>query len=205
MVTTITPAVGRNTPKQDGWLALSVIHSLGNAVGGVAAGLIFGTIGIIIAYLFDLSFIIWAIILVMSILFSLADLHIITLPYPQIYRQVPAEWRTKHSLKLVSFLFGVELGTGVLTRISTGIMYVVFIWIVSLRDPLLGALILTLFGVGRSLPIFVTSSASSSVEIAVFLASRLDKYSPLARLISGLLLAFTAGAAATRFLDVLGV
>ena len=100
----------------------------------------------------------------------------------------------------MSFLYGVELGTGILTRMNTGMLYVILIWVTTRGDLVLGALIVALFSVGRSLPIFVTSRGSPSVELAVAIASRLDACAPLARLISGLLLALTAGAAATRWM-----
>ncbi|MCG8470079.1 MAG: hypothetical protein MJB57_18035 [Gemmatimonadetes bacterium] len=56
-----------------------------------------------------------------------------------------------------SLLFGITLGLGFLTIVSSGAYYVLAFGVLALANPPMGALVFGAFGVGRAIPLFVAA------------------------------------------------
>jgi hypothetical protein len=141
----LTPPVGRASSKQK-W-----------AVGAFSAGLLLG--GLLTASLLWLLSGLgqaiaesWrtSILIATAALALLRDLDVLRFPLPQPLRQVP-RFIFEKGLLSAAFQFGLELGTGVRTYITSSIPYVLALAIVLLPLPYLVAACVGLgFGLGRA-------------------------------------------------------
>lgn len=128
-----------------------LLHILGNIGGGVGIGLLFGWIGIVVQLndSVSLPLRIVAIGLVTTV-YSLGDLRGWHLLRPQMARQTPRSWRYRWPPALTAVLYGVDLGSGVLTRVITGGLYSL-VAAAFFLGPSSGALLMGAFGFGRGL------------------------------------------------------
>lgn len=141
------------------WPGAVAMHVLGSVVGGAAVGTTLGLAGALLGILGFLGphEIAAAWLTVPCVVYSLNELQVIRLPvrwwYPCIPRQVPAKWRVTMSPRRRSFWYGVQLGAGVVTHITSGIMYVLLLGIVFMRSPWIGTTVLGMYGLARAIPV----------------------------------------------------
>lgn len=124
MVLTITPMV--HGGRRLNWVLSVGLHSLGGAVGGAVVASGAALIGLLLASasLREVSIALAAAILVIALL---VDTQLVPIRVPSPKRQVPQRWREVLSPRWTAFAYGLELGTGVTTRVYFAATYAVFI------------------------------------------------------------------------------
>lgn len=155
MVGTIRPVVYRDRRLLH-WGVAASLHVLGTVMGGLVTGLTLGLVG---HWLLPSGGgkepLLLGVLGMLSLGYGLDELRLLCLPHPQRTTQVPASWRGRFHPFTTAFLYGVGLGTGVTTRIATGVLYVVLGGILLTADPFFGAVIFGLFGLARGASVLV--------------------------------------------------
>jgi len=146
MVETITPVVHGGRGR---WLRALSLHVL----GATAAAALFGAA---LAWIGRLLGAPWgrAGLLALALaagLYALSELHVVTIPVPQLRRQVPDWWRTFFGRDMAAVLYGAGLGVGFLTYLADGTLVAVAFAAVASGNPVVGALIVAPFGLLRGL------------------------------------------------------
>src|SRR5215216_698498 len=157
------------------------IHTLGNLVGGAVFGWVLGLLG---ATFIQPALSIWhgLVVLLITGLFALAysihELRLFRLVSPQFDWQVPSRWRYTLPPRLTALLYGLGLGVGVLTRIPLSTFYVAAIWAFLVANPLLSACCMTIYGLGRALPLLVISLRSENLKETLQITDKLHVAEP---------------------------
>jgi hypothetical protein len=143
MVETFTPAVCGSRNRQRLALALFAVAALAaSAALGALLGLAGDALGARRALLGAA---------VLALLAAAREAGLISLPLPQVRRQVPERWRSELPLPVWSLGYGSGLGAGFLTFQPVATFWIACAGAVALADPLMAAICLSLFGLGRSL------------------------------------------------------
>jgi hypothetical protein len=151
MVQTIIPVVNGERRTTALWA-----HVVGSAIGGAALG---GTLGVIGANISALvtsggwkpTALLMAALL--NALLALRELGLYRLSLPESHWQVPRTWRQTMPISLAAFLYGLLLGTGILTRVGSGLFYSFAVLIVLLGAPGTGMVLGVLYGLARSISV----------------------------------------------------
>ncbi len=143
MVETLTPAVCGSRQRYRVALAL---FALGAVLSAAVLGALLGLAGSAL----DRT---WALAAVgaLALMAALREAGILRIPVPELRRQVPERWRREWPLAGWSFGYGAGLGVGVLTHQAVWTFWVAAAGVLALGDPLVSALCLAPFGVGRAL------------------------------------------------------
>lgn len=80
-------------------------------------------------------------------------------------RQVDEEWLTRYRGWVYGAGFGLQLGAGVATTVTTGAVYLVGVFAVVVASPALGGLIGAVFGLARALPILLGARIEDAVAL----------------------------------------
>jgi uncharacterized membrane protein YphA (DoxX/SURF4 family) len=111
-----------------------------------------------------------------AVLYLAREVTGVRIPVPQLRRQVPDWWRTYFGRPLAAFLYGAGLGVGFLTFLGHGTLAAVTVGVASTGRPLLGALVMTPFGLARGLAPLV-GARSKGPEDGRHLVDRLSSMS----------------------------
>jgi len=135
----------------------------------------------------------WKAILVglLSLLYALHELHVVSLPFPQRRRQVPARWRYRFHPYVTAFLFGVLLGLGYVTFISVATLYIVTVAVIIEGSPLYGVIVFGLFGLGRAALLWPLALHTQTFEQLERTVCSLFLTKTIVHLINGFALAFS--------------
>jgi len=87
---------------------------------------------------------------IVTIGYGLCELGSLKMPTCRISRQVPAAYRHRYSLPVVAAIYGLQLGAGVTTRITTAALYGLLLYILILGNPVIGAALLATYGLARN-------------------------------------------------------
>jgi hypothetical protein len=193
MVETIVPVVhGTRT-----WLASVLMFGVGAVSAAALLGLLLGAAlpaGGALAALLVAAF---------AALEAAAELGLVTVPLPQLRRQVPERWRERYPQPVTALLYGAGLGVGFATYLPVATLLVVAAGVAALAGPAGGAAVLAGFGLGRTLALAAATARVRSYEQA---GGRVERMAALARggrlrrvnaLALGLLAVVLASAAAT--------
>jgi hypothetical protein len=178
MVETITPVVHGGRGR---WAVALTLHVLGATLTAAAFGLALGLVGSIL----DAPWLRAGAVLVavMALVYAANELPGVSMPVPQMRRQVPDWWRTYFAWPTTSFLYGAGLGIGFLTFLAHGTLVVVALAAAASGRPLIGALIVAPFGLARGLSA-ATSIRVDSTEDGTRLVDRLASRPETARAIA---------------------
>ena len=164
MVATIIPMVHgkRETCKAP---LLLILHSVGGLLGGALVG---GLSASITRMLWQPSgrlpwLVVNSIVGIAAIACSIRELELVHFPLPQSNWFVPRRWATKCSEAAAVFVYGFSLGAGVLTPIQ-GCLYAVILWILLAGSVWQGILAMAVFGICRTLPIWLMYSTATAAE-----------------------------------------
>ncbi len=169
-------------------------YMLASVAGGMSSGLVAGLLGSLLAIPDDLT--LW--ILAAGIVVGLAcDLGIAGLSVPSWRRQVNERWLDTYRGWVVGAGFGFQLGTGVLTIVTTSAVWSTWL-AASLTGNLAGALLIgAVFGGVRGAFIFAGRSVQQPAQLRS-LHRRLDASAPsVARLTRAAVAASGVGAVVT--------
>lgn len=123
-----------------------------------------------------------------SILFSLHELSLAQMPMPQCRWQVPPEWRFLLPCRVTALCYGLGLGFGLATRIPVSTFYPAVLWAVLVGSPLPSALGMSVFGLGRALPLIWAAWSLDGDEESFRLTQVLHRWKPMVQLVNGLAL-----------------
>lgn len=122
---------------------------LGLVAGGVLSALVLVTVGSLVRLL--LPGIVWAVLVaVWFLVIAARELGIVSFSMPQNARLVP-ESVFRHGRFWGPFEFGLEMGTGVRTYVTSGLPYVALFLVALFASPLTALVAGIGFGVGRTL------------------------------------------------------
>jgi cytochrome c biogenesis protein CcdA len=95
------------------------------------------------------------VVVAVALAYGLAEVRGTRLPIPQRHWQVPKAWGV-YGRSAYAALFGLALGSGMLTYVPFAGYYVLLGLCVLGADPQRGALLMVLFGLGRALPVWLS-------------------------------------------------
>ncbi len=193
MVTTIVPAV--SVGRREDWAATAALFVVGGTLGGIATGTVLGTVGAVLCQLFPVDTETASITMSISAFaYAFHELGFVRLPTLPIRRQVPRELRSRLPLKVVAIIYGLQLGAGVVTQISTAMLYVLCLAIVVTANPVIGGILMGCYGITRSLLTMIFSARLHSMEAAITRALALMMWQPVTQRVgaSSLLIAAVA-------------
>jgi hypothetical protein len=152
MLGSITP-LGERGRGSRWWLTVSA-YVTGSTVAGAATGAAFGLVGALTVEALGLSMSSrLGILAVVTAVGLLLDLHVAGLALPTVHRQVDEDWRTRYRGWFWGLGFGLQLGTGVVTIVTTSTIYATWAAALLTGSPALGAAVGAVFGLARSLPV----------------------------------------------------
>ena len=195
MLGSITPLGERGRNRK--WGRTVTAYVAGSALGGLAVGALLGALGRPLGSGLTLTARLGMLALLVALGLA-ADLRVGGLRLPTVRRQVNEEWMVRYRDWVYGLGFGVQLGTGVVTIVTTSAVYAM--WGAALLSGSLqaGALIGLTFGVVRAGAIFAVAGVRrpdqlGRVEVAL---RRWDARTRRAALGAGALVtvALTAGA-----------
>jgi cytochrome c biogenesis protein CcdA len=162
MLGSITPLGERGRRSRWG-LTLSA-YVVGSLIGGAVFGAIVGAAGSAIGVAA------WSVGVRLSIVAAalavglVADLQIGGVRLPTVHRQVDEEWRTRYRGWVWGSAFGLQLGVGVVTVVTTSTVYVT--WLAAgLSGGARGAAVGATFGLARALPVFAVARVRAPAQL----------------------------------------
>ncbi len=174
------------------WLGWSLSWVFGHLLGGAALGAMLGYAGSYVPARFRIPM--GAGLAAMSLLWAVAELGWLALPMPQLQRQVQRPWILRLPPLLTALGFGVQLGSAVMTRITSMTTYALLCCAVLSGSAAAGALWMGLFGLARAvIPLFV-SLRLDSPRAALTCAVHFAGFEARARLAAAGVLLIAAGA-----------
>jgi hypothetical protein len=185
MVETLTPDVCGGRHRKQVAVALFAVGAIAAAA---ALGAALGGLGGLLEQ--DVAL---AVVGALALLGALREAGWLRLPLPQVSRQVPERWRRDWPLPAWSLADGAGLGVGVLTHQVVATFWVAAAAALALGDPLVGALVLAPFGVGRALMVALPARGRRDPAAAV---ERLDRRRRAVRPANAVALEVLAGALA---------
>jgi hypothetical protein len=196
MVETITPVVHGGRAR---WARAVVLHALGATVTAVLFGAALGAVGSRLGAPWGRA---GAIVVAgLALVYALGELPRASVAVPQLRRQVPDWWRTYFGTSVAAFLYGAGLGVGFLTFLTHGTLVVVAAAALAIGDPLVGAVVVGVFGLARGAAVVISRSIASEEDgVAVLdeLVGRSDDRRRLANGTASLAVAALAVVVATR-------
>jgi methylamine utilization protein MauE len=153
MVETITPVV--HGGRAGRWAGSVALHTTGAIASAAAIGAILGAAGSLLGAP-------WGgggalLVALVAVLYLLREANLVSVPVPQLRRQVPQWWRTFFSLPVAAFLYGAGLGVGFLTYLTHGTLVVVAVAAAASGRPVVGAALVAPFGLARGLSVLVAA------------------------------------------------
>jgi hypothetical protein len=153
-----------------------LVWIVGHVLGGMAVGAALGWLGAL-ASLPGLA-LLEVVLAGLCLLAALRQAGVLPLPLPQLHRQVPRHWMATLPWSVVALGYGLQLGSGVSTRIRVATVYAVLLCALFSGSALGGALLMGLFGLVRSLPPALLGPRLSAPETAFAFACRVDGHEP---------------------------
>nr|WP_237559720.1 MULTISPECIES: methylamine utilization protein [Corynebacterium] len=149
-------------PKQEGRPGAStpvgrlLAHLAGSLLTSVPTGLALGGVGWLIQSTVGAGSVPWAALLgiwaVIALAYGLHESDLVRMPTPMRRVQLPRHLRRAGRPARVSFYFGMLIGPGFMIFIRSAAYYLLFLGVLALGDPLLGAALFALVSVGRCGP-----------------------------------------------------
>jgi hypothetical protein len=174
MLASITPLGERG--RRNRWSVTAGAYMVGVVAGGAALGAVAGAAGRAVATLA------WPdasprllIIAVLAVGALVLDLSLGGLRLPTVRRQVNEDWLATYRGSVYGFGFGVQLGVGLVTIVSTAGVYLA-VAVAFLSGSVTGGLLIgTVFGLARALPLLATRRVTTPGALGRF-HRRLDAW-----------------------------
>ena len=173
-------------------------HLAGSLFTAIPTGAALGLIGLAMSSMFEsaswvIAASVWA---VMAVLYGLHEANLITMPTPMRRKQLPRHLRRVGMPGRVSFYFGMLIGPGFMIFIRSSAYYLLFVGVVMLGNPLLGAALFALVSVGRcgpSLMAIIHQNRGGSMGDFLLSCMRVDRLVQLSASIGLIVLASFVG------------
>ena len=170
MLTSITPLGERGRGNR--WAVTTTAYAVGCALGGATTGLVLGAVG---ALLPPLPVLLVAGVVCLAA--AAADVAPGRLPIGR--RQVDERWLGRYRGWVYGFGFGVQLGLGVVTVVTSAATLAVLAVALLTQSPVVGALVGLVFGSARALPALLVRRVDSPERLRS-LARRVEQHSAAA-------------------------
>lgn len=169
MLTSINPLGQRGRGHQ--WGLTVALFTLASVVGGATTGLVLGALG----YLASVPVWVAAMACAVAVVLDLTRV-------PSLHRQVDEDWLTRYRMWVYATGFGWQLGTGVVTIVTSAATYALLVLMVVAGLP--SALVAgALFGLTRAVPLLVARRADTPERLRQ-LAGRLEAGRGTARVVT---------------------
>ena len=155
MAGTMIPVVyGERTQSGKTWLLL-ITHTMASLAGGLIAGAALGWAGSLMQLSGnDRMPMINLLLGSAALILAMHAAGLIRVPVPESRWQVPRKWLAAMGEVLGGGLFGICLGAGVVTRITTT-LYVVLAWVVVAGGVRWGAAVMAVYALSRTAPLWI--------------------------------------------------
>jgi hypothetical protein len=163
MLASITPLGERSRNQR--WGVTVFAHAVGGLLGGAAVGALLATVGLALSLSDTWRLLVFAVLLATG---AAADLRVGGLRPPTHRRQVDELWLHRYRGWVYGAGFGLQLGAGFLTIVSSAVVYAMFAGALLSRSPVLGAVVGATFGLARGLTPMTTRRVDSSARLAGF-------------------------------------
>lgn len=160
MLGSITPLGERGRGSR--WSVTVAAYLIGSAAGGVALGAALGWIGSPLTASPATRLAILGLAIAIGVAF---DLGIAGLRLPTTHRQVDETWRSQYRGWVWGLTFGVQLALGVVTVVTTALVYVAWLAAFVAGSAAAGALVGLAFGLARALPILTVAGVRTSGQL----------------------------------------
>lgn len=187
MLASINPLVER--ARRSRYWITATAYVLGSIVGGAVTGLVAGGLGTLLGAAVDLggSPTGW---LIASLSAVALACEIGRLPVPSNHRQVDEAWLEEYRGWVYGLGFGLQLGLGFATIVTTASVYLVFVIAVLSGSLVSGLVVGVTFGVVRSLPLLAMARVHSPSQLRRHLA-RFAAWAPRASSVTAVAVACT--------------
>ena len=160
------------------WGVTVSAYLAGSVAGGALVGAVLGLAGLALHELAGVGPVLRAALAVVVCLAGLAfDLRVGGLRTPTVRRQVDDEWMFRYRSWVYGSGFGVQLGMGVVTIVTTASIYAAFALALLSASPAGGALVGLTFGLTRGAVILGTAGVDSPARLRQ-LHRRLQDWGP---------------------------
>lgn len=194
MLSSITPLGERGRNRS--WGVTVTAYVVGSVVGGIATGVVVGTLGSLIpdGVRPGNGVIGWGLAGLLA-LAAAHELGYFRIELPTLQRQVNEGWLDEYRGWVVGAGFGFQLGAGLSTIVTSAGLYLVWVTAALTFSPAAGALIGASFGLARSLPVLTTRTVTNPQRLRAWHAAmeRLGGPASTATAVVSLLLAVTMG------------
>lgn len=161
MLSSITPLGERG--RNNSFAVVASFFVAGSVLGGVAAGVTAGAFG---AWLVPSPPLVDGVVIVVaSVLGAAIDARLAGLRLPTIRRQVDERWLHKYRGWVYGAGFGLQLGTGLATIVTSAAVYLMLVAAVLTHSPTGGAVIGAVFGVVRGASIVLARHVRTYDEL----------------------------------------
>ncbi len=161
MVETITPAGCGSRRRYR--IALS-LFALGAVLAAASLGALLGWAGSALDGDGDVAL---GVVAILALVAAAREIGLLPLPVPAARSQVPESWRREWPLPVWSFAYGAGLGLGMFTRLPVTTFLVACAGALALGDPVVSALCLAPFGLGRALMVALPTMRGADPAAAV--------------------------------------
>jgi hypothetical protein len=185
MLTSITPLGERGRGRR--WGATASAYLIGSAAGGAVLGALLGLLGAALAAVVPATAR-WALATAAVATSIVLDLWLGGARVPGVSRQVNEDWLETYRGWVLGLGFGVQLGLGMVTIVTTSTVYLTFALALLAGSWPAGLAIGVTFGLVRALPLLTVARVTSPATLAGA-HERLDTMAPAVRRLTVSLLA----------------
>lgn len=178
MLSSITP-LGERGRAQRWWLTATA-YIIGSALGGLAVGALLGSIGAALLAIgaTESAMAVLAVSLgVVALVFDAAGPR---LRLPRYGRQVNEDWMSTYRGWVYGGGYGLQLGAGLTTIVTAGLVYLVFALCLLSGSFVAGAVLGLVFGLSRGLALLSVRRVHDGDDLVAF-HRRLQRKAPVAR------------------------
>ncbi|WP_432540903.1 hypothetical protein [Kineococcus sp. SYSU DK002] len=175
MLSSITPLGERGRASR--WSVTVTAHLLGSAAGGAVLGLLLGTAGLLLPTPVPLAAALLAAVATVAAEAGRWRW------FPSWHRQVDEDWLHRYRGWVYGVGYGAQLGVGVVTIVTSPVLYVAMALMAATAGPGEGAVLGAVFGLVRALPLLTVRSVTTPGRLAA-VHRRLERLAPSGRRVS---------------------
>lgn len=192
MLSSMTPLGERGRGRR--WRTTATAYLIGSVVGGALLGAFLGLVGSLLPGTPPGPLVVGVIIAAVALVGVLLDLQVAGVALPTVHRQVNETWLSEYRGVVVGAGWGLQLGLGVVTIVTTSLVYLT--WVVALltASPVGGLLVGATFGLARGLPIVAMRRVFDAARLAAVHRRMAGWARPASQIAIGFELAVAAGA-----------
>ncbi len=187
LVGALTP-LGKAAPKY--WMRSAVAYTVAGCVSAASVGALLGLIGQWLAGATALYCVV-----PLALILAAREWGLIHFRLPECNRQTKKGWANEFGFAMASAMWGLHIGLGFATRITYGGFLVLVAMAIAVGQPAYGAVLLLMYWVGRTMPVWLVPELIWQGQAAEELPSAILASRDIYRRLVGLALLWSAGVA----------